>query len=77
MEIEVNKIVINGRDHDWNLPEITYEQVVDLARQPRHSTVTYWGRPKDDYQRMGSMYAGKTVSVEDGMHFDAVVTGNA
>lgn len=70
-------IIVNGKGHEVEGPTISHEQIVSLAGQPVHASVTYCGRRNGDSQRSGITYAGKTIEVEDGMKFTAVVTGNA
>lgn len=71
-------IIVNTRSFEWAAKEITYEQVYDLA---------YPGQPLGDgdsatveYERgpnghgSGSLTAGHSVNVKDGMVFDVYRT---
>lgn len=71
------QIFINGLPHEVAGPRLTHEEIVGLADQPLHASVIYVGRRRGDLQRSGTTHPGKSVEIEDGMSFSAVVTGNA
>jgi hypothetical protein len=72
------KITINAVPHDWNASMIDYGAVLSLANKSAGATVTYSGPRRGDMQRSGVLHAkSQPIAVEDGMHFDAVHTGNA
>ncbi len=71
------KITINGRWHETFEPRFTHERICAIAGQPVHATVTYVGPRRGDARRSGVTYAGRVVEIEDGMHIDCVVTGDA
>lgn len=71
------KISINGKEHEYEGPTITHEQIVALAGQPVHASVVYSSKRNGDSHRSGTTYSGKSIAVDDGMRFTAVVTGNA
>lgn len=71
------KININGQDHQITGPDISFEEVVALAKQSHEASVTYAGPRHGDSRRTGTMFKGKVIAAEDGMQFTAVVTGGA
>lgn len=71
------QIMINGDKHDVSGPGISHEQICALAKQPVYATVTYVGPRRGDSERSGATYAGKSGTVEDGMIFSCIPTGNA
>lgn len=74
-------IIVNARPHIWEAKEITYEQVVDLAYpgQPPNDQDTYtvrYSRGHDGYGT-GSLTAGHSVRVKEGMVFDVYRTSRS
>lgn len=67
-------IIVNSRPHPWKLKEITFEQVVDLAfpGHPATDQDTYTVRYSrgHDGHGSGTLTAGHSVRVKDGMVFD-------
>lgn len=73
MKITVNAIEIDVIGHT----RISYEDVLKFAGQPVGASVVYSGPRKGDARREGTLFAGKSIDLEDGMHFSAVRTNNA
>lgn len=71
------KITVNGKPCELEGPTLTHENICALAGQPIHASVTYVGPKRGDSQRSGTTYVGKSIEIENGMHIDCVVTGNA
>ena len=71
------QITINGVAHEWTEPEISHEQICELAGQPVYASVVYSGPRNGDMQRSGMTFKGKSIKAEDGLRIDAVVTGSA
>ena len=71
-------IIVNTKPHEWNAPDITFEQVVELASpgqpyDPAGTTVEYSrGRGPDQ-----SLRPGESVRVKDGMIFDVEPTNRS
>lgn len=72
-------IIVNGQAHEVpTKEELTFDEVVDLAFNPRPMgenivfTVTYQRGHGDKPQ--GTLVEGKTVKAKDGMVFDVTVT---
>ena len=74
-EHETN-IIVNGRPKKVNQTNITFEEVVALAFSPvppnAFFTVTYSHGNKG-----GSLTAGKSVEIRNGMKFDVTETGQS
>ncbi|AYN37701.1 hypothetical protein D9753_36085 [Streptomyces dangxiongensis] len=74
-------IIVNTRSHTWETKEITYEQAVALAypgQQPNEQdtyTVQY-SRGRDGHGS-GSLTAGHSVRVKEGMIFDVYRTSRS
>ena len=72
------KITINGEPREWSGSIIDYGTVLAIAGKSAGASVTYSGPRKGDVQRSGIlMPSSAPITVEDGMHFTAVHTGNA
>ena len=71
-------IVVNGRSHEVARDDISFEEVISLAFDPLPSgdnivfTVTY--RRGHGNKPAGTLVAGESVRVKDGMIFDVTVT---
>jgi hypothetical protein len=74
-------IIVNSRPHAWDSKEITFEQVVELAFPggPATDQDTYTVRYSrgHDGHGSGSLTAGHSVQVKDGMVFDAYHTSRS
>ncbi|MHB8163821.1 MAG: multiubiquitin domain-containing protein [Methanoregula sp.] len=74
-------IIVNGRPKSWTEKEISFEQVVKLAFDNPPTgpdvifTVTYHKGPEKKAD--GSMVAGTTVHIKDGMVFDVKTTNRS
>lgn len=71
-------IIVNTKSHTWGAPEITFEQVVDLASpgqpyDPAGTTVEYSRGSGPDK----SLRPGESVRVHDGMIFDVEPTNRS
>jgi hypothetical protein len=78
-EVETFEVsfIVNGKDHKFGFigsnPEISYAEVAELAGKPTGvSTITYSGRNSN-----GSLTRGQSISLEEGMIFNAFYTDNA
>ena len=71
------KITVNGKAHETIAHALSYEDVLELAGERMGASMTYRGPRHGDAQRSGILYKGKTVTIEDGMAFDCVMTGNS
>jgi multiubiquitin len=75
---KTDTIIVNGRPREFTGKEITYDQVVRLAYEnPPYGentifTVTY--KRGDNHKPEGSLVAGDSVKVKDGMVFNVVAT---
>lgn len=75
---KTDTIVVNGVQKEVTTKELTFDQVVDLAFNPRPSgpywvfTVTY--RRGHGEKPEGSLQPGETVKVMDGMIFNVTAT---
>ena len=74
-------IVVNAQPKPWDEKEISYEQVVKLAfpNPPPNVVITYTveyerGEPP---KKEGSLVAGQSVKVKDGMIFNVTETGRS
>ncbi|MFI6012449.1 multiubiquitin domain-containing protein [Streptomyces sp. NPDC051243] len=71
-------IIVNARSYDWETKEITFEQAVELAYpgQPPTEQDTYTVRYSrgHDGHGSGSLTAGHSVKVKNGMVFDVYRT---
>ncbi|MHC3475304.1 multiubiquitin domain-containing protein [Streptomyces sp. 7R007] len=74
-------IIVNARPHTWEAKEITYEQAVDLAypgQQPNEQdTYTVRYSRGHDGHGTGSLTAGRSVRVKEGMVFDVYRTSRS
>lgn len=73
------RIIVNCQDHEVAGATLTYEQVCALASQKpeRNPTCVYSAKLGGDARRDGSLWAGKSVELADGMRFECLVTGSA
>lgn len=77
---QITNIVINARQRGWSEKKISYEQLVDLAypgQTPDQSnvfTITY-AKGKD--RKEGSLVAGETVNIKEGMIFNVTQTSRS
>ncbi|WP_037602040.1 multiubiquitin domain-containing protein [Streptacidiphilus rugosus] len=74
-------IIVNARPHTWSERAITFEQVVELAYpgQPPTDQDTYtvrYSRGQDGHGS-GSLTAGHSVIVKNGMVFDVLRTSRS
>ncbi|MEV4748918.1 multiubiquitin domain-containing protein [Streptosporangium sp. NPDC049248] len=74
-------IIVNTRSHPWRAKAITFEQVVELAYpgQPPTDQDTFtvrYSRGRDGHGA-GSLTAGHSVNVKNGMVFDVVRTSRS
>ena len=72
------RIIVNGREKEVSEKELSFEQIVDLAYNNNPPTgenvvitVTY---SKGEDGKQGSLTAGKTVKIKDGMIFNVKAT---
>jgi len=74
-------IIVNGRQKTYAEKEISFEQVVELAFPNHHTepefeyTVTY-SKGHDD-KKEGTLTAGHSVKVKDGMIFNVTETNKS
>lgn len=70
---------INGEDKVIPGSEMTYELLLNYAGKSGMPSATYyWRRKGTDEYRLGTLYPKcKPITVEDGMNFTVVHTGNA
>lgn len=77
-KVKVHKIVVNGREKEFGGKEISFEQVIVLAfgevsTNPNVSyAVTY--KRGEGHKPEGSLVAGESVKVKEGMIFNASAT---
>lgn len=75
------KIIVNTRSHPWEAKIISFEQVVELAYpgQPPTDQDAYTVRYSrgHDGHGAGSLTAGHSVNVKDGMVFDVIRTSRS
>jgi hypothetical protein len=70
-------IIVNAREKQWTEKEISFDEVVHLAYDPAPTgptieiTVTY---RKGEHNKQGTLTAGESVKVHEGMVFNVVVT---
>lgn len=71
-------IIVNGREHEVEKDDLSYEEVVNLAfnnNPPQGEficiTVTY---SKGEHGKKGTMLPGDTVKAKDGMIFNVTAT---
>lgn len=70
------KVHINSRE--FGVSEfVSYKTIIELAGERDGASVMYWWRGTGDCERSGTLCRGQTVRVGPGMHFSAVMTGNA
>ena len=70
-------IIVNGRQNEWTEKEISYAQVVALAFEHPHMEDTYLylvDYSRAEGNKKGSLEAGDTVKVKDGMVFNVSET---
>jgi len=71
-------IIVNGRPKKVDAHELSFDQLVALAFEVPPSgpniliTITYRGGPKENPE--GSLVAGQSVKLKDGMKFNVVAT---
>lgn len=71
-------IIVNGREKTVDEKELSFDEVVDLAfDNPQRGenivfTITY--RKGDDKKPEGTLVAGRTVKIKDGMIFNVTRT---
>lgn len=74
-------IVVNARPHTWEAKEITFEQVLDLAYPGQvptdQDTYTVRYSRGHDGHGAGSLTAGHSVTVKEGMVFDVYRTSRS
>ncbi|MEO3862102.1 multiubiquitin domain-containing protein [Acrocarpospora sp. B8E8] len=74
-------IIVNTRSRPWESKAITFEQVVELAYpgQPPTEQNTYTVRYSrgHDGHGSGSLTAGRSVNVKNGMVFDVIRTSQS
>jgi hypothetical protein len=75
------EIIVNGRKKKWTEEKISYEELVKIANLPLPSgpnpgfTITYHAGPKDHPD--GTLTAGHSVKVVDGMVFNVTPTNQS
>ena len=74
-------IIVNARSHSWTERAITFERVVELAYpgQPPtdQDTITVRYSRGQDGHGSGSLTAGHSINVKDGMVFDVLRTSRS
>ncbi|MGV9922079.1 multiubiquitin domain-containing protein [Streptomyces cellulosae] len=74
-------IIVNARSHTWEAKEITFEQAIELAypgQQPNEQdTYTVRYSRGHDGHGAGSLTAGRSVKVKEGMVFDVYRTSRS
>lgn len=78
VETKVHKIIVNGREKEFPEKEITFEQVIILAfgeisTNPNVSYAVTYKRGEGNKPE-GSLVAGQSVKVKEGMIFNATAT---
>ncbi|MEV7398624.1 multiubiquitin domain-containing protein [Aeromicrobium sp. NPDC092404] len=77
-EKKVETIVVNGRPQNWAEKEITFDQLVALAypNPPQGGNIEYTisYRRAHGNKPQGTLKAGESVKVNDGMIFDVTAT---
>jgi len=70
------KISVNGHEHSWSRPTISYEDICALAnKNPAHNpSCVYWSRTE---KGQGLLRHGQSCAVREGMIIDCMVTGAA
>jgi hypothetical protein len=74
-------IIVNGRENVWTEDKISYEQLVAIANLPLPGgpspgfTITYHDGPHD--RPDGTLTAGHSVKVKDGMVFNVTPTNQS
>jgi hypothetical protein len=75
---KADTIVVNGRPREWDEEEISFEQVVALAYpnpvQGGNIEYTISYRRAHGNKPEGTLKAGESVKVKDGMIFDVTAT---
>lgn len=72
----ITKIIVNGREHDYNEKKISYEEVIVIAfgaidtRPNVAYTVKYSKGNNGKHVDKGSLVQGDTVKVKEGMIFN-------
>ncbi len=75
------KIIVNGREKRWDEKTISYEQLVAIANLPLPGgpnpgfTITFHDGPRDKPD--GTLTAGHSVKVVDGMVFNVTPTNQS
>lgn len=73
---EITRIIVNGREHEFNEKKISYEQVIVIAfgamdtRPEVAYTVKYSKGNNGKHIDKGSLVQGDTVNVKEGMIFN-------
>lgn len=70
-------IVINGVSYTVNTHNLTYEEIIKLAKAHPEATITYYKRLSPDSHRSGTLSKGNIVFNVNGLIFTAVFTGNS
>lgn len=74
------QITVNGTPFGIKTEFLSYADIVVLAGSPPDRgdlTITYWTKGEGDRHRSGTVTPGRSIDVEDGMHFTAVNTSAA
>lgn len=75
---KADTIVVNGRPHEWDEKEISFEQMVGFAypNPPQGGNIEYTVSYRRGHgnKSEGTLKAGETVKVKDGMIFDVTAT---
>lgn len=73
------KIIVNCEDHEVDTATLTYESVCELAgeKPSDNPTCVYSAKLGGDMNRDGSLWAGKSVELAEGMVFNCMRTGNS
>lgn len=76
MKIIVNGQPVNIADAASGTPKLTYEEIVAIAGEHGHPTVTYRAHLGGDVERSGEMHTGKAPLVlSEDMVLDVIHTG--
>lgn len=77
-QARIKAVIINQRRIDWAGNRITYDQLCMLAhssRAPGGAVITFFRGPKSRPE--GSLHAGESVTLKNGMSFTVVRTNRA
>lgn len=76
---QMKTIIVNGRTVETDLDQISYADLIALAgySPTRVVSVTYRSKRNGDNVQEGILIPGRIVTVDDGMVFNASVTGSA